>query len=151
MNEEFRKHVEQLHPKFEELLRRKPAPLSKLPRGPETSGIYLLSEGDCHLYIGRSRKIRSRLRMHVGHYAGASFAVKLTREATKKKTTYKAENSFKELLKDPAVAAAFQKAKERIRMMDVRYVEESDSNRQALLEIYATIALGTPYNDFETH
>ena len=42
-------------------------------------------------------------------------------------------------------------AKERIRAMEYRYVEEADQNRQALLEIYCAAVLGTPYNDFGTH
>jgi hypothetical protein len=35
--------------------------------------------------------------------------------------------------------------------MDLRFVEESDPTRQALLEIYAATILKTPYNDFENH
>jgi len=42
-------------------------------------------------------------------------------------------------------------AKERIRGMEYRYVEEADQNRQALLEIYCAVVLATPYNDFGTH
>ena len=52
---------------------------------------------------------------------------------------------------DPAFAAAFLAAKERIRGMEDRYVEEANQNRQALLEIYCAIVLETPYNDFRTH
>jgi hypothetical protein len=52
---------------------------------------------------------------------------------------------------DPTFAAAFSAAKERIRAMQYRYVEEVDQNRQALLEIYCAIVLETPYNDFNTH
>jgi hypothetical protein len=29
--------------------------------------------------------------------------------------------------------------------------EETDQNRQALLEIYCPVVLGTPYNDFGAH
>ncbi len=47
--------------------------------------------------------------------------------------------------------SAFDKAKERIALMDTRFVEESDPVRQALLEIYAATVLKTPYNDFDTH
>jgi hypothetical protein len=52
---------------------------------------------------------------------------------------------------DPAFVLTFQEAKERIRNMEYRYVEEKDQNRQALLEIYCAVVLGTPYNDFGTH
>lgn len=151
MNETFRQHVEQLHAKFEALMAMTPVAFTALPKSADQSGIYLLTEGDQHLYIGRSRKIRSRLRMHVGHYAGASFAVKLARHATGRPSSYSTKDSVKELLKDPAFSAAFDAAKKRIREMRIRYVEEPDSYRQALLEIYATLALGTRYNDFDTH
>ena len=52
---------------------------------------------------------------------------------------------------DALFAAAFMAAKERIRTMEYRYVEEGDQNRQALLEIYCAVVLRTPYNDFGTH
>jgi hypothetical protein len=52
---------------------------------------------------------------------------------------------------DPTFAAAFIAAKERIRKMEYRYVEEAHQNRQALLEIYCAVVLETPYNDFGTH
>jgi hypothetical protein len=35
--------------------------------------------------------------------------------------------------------------------MDLRFVEEADPTRQALLEIYAATVLETPFNDFENH
>jgi hypothetical protein len=34
---------------------------------------------------------------------------------------------------------------------DIRYVEEAEPNRQALLEIYVAVALDTPFNDFKNH
>lgn len=151
MNEVFRAHVEALHARFEALVGQAPVTLIGLTKDAEKSGIYLLSEGLQNLYVGRSKNIRKRLRMHVGHYAGASFAVKLARLATRRKTSYTTKDSIKELMNDPSFLMSFQQAKERIGRMEIRYVEEPDCNRQALLEIYATLALGTPYNDFETH
>jgi hypothetical protein len=35
--------------------------------------------------------------------------------------------------------------------MDIRFVEESDAVRQALLEIYVASGLQAPFNDFENH
>ena len=35
--------------------------------------------------------------------------------------------------------------------MDIRFVEETDAVRQALLEIYVALALGTTFNDFDNH
>ena len=55
------------------------------------------------------------------------------------------------MTKEPDFAEAFIAAKARIRKMDLRFVEETDPFRQALLEMYAAVALKTPHNDFETH
>ena len=54
-------------------------------------------------------------------------------------------------MEDEDFKKAFEDAKERIRKMDFRYVEETDPTRQALLEIYCAVVLGTPYNSFKTH
>ena len=152
MNETFRQHVEQLHGTFEALVRMNPVTMATLPPTMPRSGVYLFSEGPKHLYIGRSRKIRQRLRLHVGGPAGASFAFKLARETCgRPKPTYVKEGSRTDLMTMPEFAEAFEAAKCRIKSMDIRFVAEADCNRQALLEIYATISLDTPYNDFETH
>jgi hypothetical protein len=55
------------------------------------------------------------------------------------------------LCKHPIFVPAFVEAKRRVANMDIRYVEEADPVRQALLEIYVATSLGTPYNDFENH
>jgi hypothetical protein len=39
---------------------------------------------------------------------------------------------------NPEFIAAFKTAKDRIRAMEFRFVEETDQNAQALLEIYCT-------------
>lgn len=82
----------------------------------------------------------------------AAFAFRLAREATgQTRATYKKEGSRPALMKDPAFVAAFHAAKARIRQMDVRFVEERDPVRQAILEVYVAVVLNTPYNDFDTH
>ena len=152
MNDMFRRHVEQLNAKYESLLAMAPTTFGSLPRDIPTSGIYLFSEGNSHLYVGRSKRLRHRLHYHCSSAKDAPFAFKLAREQTGNlKATYSSKGSREELLTDPAFAAAFLAAKARIRRMQIRFVEEADPVRQALLEIYVTIALGAPYNDFDTH
>lgn len=119
------------------------------------SGIYLFSEGGNHLYVGRSRDMRERLRRHcrprATHLTGP-FALHLAREATNNvKATYKKEGSRAALMRDPDFCAAFDVAKARIRKMDIRFIAEPDPIRQAVLEIYVAVVLETPYNDFDTH
>jgi hypothetical protein len=153
VNEIFRQHVEQLHGRFEALMRMAPLTLSALPKDVPKSGIYLFSEGPRHLYVGRSKRLRHRIRYHSSSSADdAPFAFKLAREQTgNAKASYSPTGSRKALLADLVFRAAFQSAKKRIRQMDIRFVAEPDTNRQALLEIYTTIALDAPYNDFDTH
>ena len=55
------------------------------------------------------------------------------------------------LMQRSAFVNAFEATKERIRDMEYRFVEETDQNRQALLEIYRAVVLCTPFNDFGTH
>ena len=83
----------------------------------------------------------------------AAFAFKLARENTGKTTaSYKAgDDNRKGLMRNPEFVAAFKAAKARIREMDFRFVEETDQNVQALLEIYCTLVLDARYNDFNTH
>src|SRR5262245_20864046 len=89
MNEVFWQHVERLHEKFEALMRMEPVSLTRLPRVVPKSGTNLFSEGQSHLYVGRSKRIRERLRYHCGFAKDAPFAFKLARETTgKTKATY---------------------------------------------------------------
>ena len=155
MHSRFAKYIKSLHPSLERLIAMPPVKAYALPANTPASGIYLLSDGHRHLYVGRSRRLRSRIQRHSrpgASYRSAAFAFQLAREMTgHKKATYKTEGSRRELSKDPKFAKAFQKAKDRIRQMDVRYVREPHPLRQALLEMYAAVALGTRYNDFDTH
>ncbi len=82
----------------------------------------------------------------------AAFAFRLAREATGELlATYKAKGSRRELAGRPRFINAFARARARIRAMDVRYVSEPDPIRQAVLEMYVAVAVGAPYNDFDTH
>ena len=57
----------------------------------------------------------------------------------------------KELLADPQFSAALDAARTKISEMHVRYVQEVDPVRQALLEIYVAVVVNARYNDFDTH
>ena len=155
MHENFKQHIESLHPSFERLVRSVPFTFGSLPSQLPLAGIYLFSEGEKHLYVGRTNSLRRRLQQHCrpgsGHNS-APFAFRLAREARNVlKATYKAEGSRDQLVKEEAFALAFTAAKTRLRDMNIRVVEESDPLRQALLEMYVAVALEAPYNDFDNH
>jgi hypothetical protein len=67
------------------------------------------------------------------------------------KASYSPIGSRAELVTDPVFGPAFTSAKSRLTSMDLRFVEEADPVRQALLEIYVATTLETPYNDFDNH
>jgi hypothetical protein len=156
MDSKFVAHVEALKPQLHSLLTISPVTPESLPANMPRNGIYLLSEGERHLYVGRSNNIRKRISRHSSPSAThrmAAFAFRLAREATGNiKATYKkGEGSRAALMKDPVFVSAFTAAKYRIRKMNLRFVEEADPVRQTLLEIYVAVVLDTPYNDFDTH
>jgi hypothetical protein len=156
MHETFRSLAESLQPKFEQLVQMTPVTTGILPPEIKGPGVYVFSEIGRHLYVGRTRNVRSRYRQHTGEGAGhnsAPFAFKLAREATGiLKSTYKNdETSRPNLMLNPQFREAFGHALVRMRAMEFRFVEESDPTRQCLLEIYVSVVCGSPYNDFDTH
>jgi len=155
MDPGFAEYAESLHRLFEALIQMPPVSAAALPRILPKECVYLFSENEIPLYVGRTRKLRQRLRNHCGDSSGqnqAVFAFKLAREETGNiKAGYSKENSRKALIEVVSFAGAFANAKKRIRNMQLRFVEVKDPLSQALLEIYASFVLKTRYNDFETH
>jgi predicted GIY-YIG superfamily endonuclease len=155
VDEAFKRFVEMLRPAFERLMLMTPLSMSAIPKRLPEKCIYLLSEGPNHLYVGRTRKLGRRLRQHSiagAQHNQAVFAFKLAREVTGRlAAAYSVEGSRKMLCAEPEFAEAFKQSKARVRNMDLRFVEEADPTRQALLEIYASVVLRTKYNDFDTH
>ena len=156
MDPRFLLYLKDLNPNFQALLSMNSFTPISLPKVMCNRGVYLLSEGEKHLYVGRSNFIRKRLSRHCRPSAThrmASFAFRLAREKTGNlKPTYKkGAGSRTALVTDESFIGAFNSAKARIRQMSVRFVEETDPTKQALLEIYVSIVLQTPYNDFDTH
>lgn len=116
------------------------------------AGVYSLSEADRPLYVGRTRNLPNRLSAHRSSTVKrATLAVKMARLHSDLPANYKRSRSAVHLHKhDRRFRAEFDKARERISALEVHYVREDDDVQQALLEIYAAIRLGTPYNSFRT-
>jgi predicted GIY-YIG superfamily endonuclease len=155
MDRRFAELIDSLEPKYQALVTMPPIKYGALPRDLPARGIYLFSEAGEHLYVGRTNRLRERLRGHCipssTHFT-ATFAFRMARKMTgKMQASYTKSGSRADLLKDVTFASAFEAAKRRIASMDLRFVEESDPTRQALLEIYTATVLRTPYNDFDNH
>ena len=140
MHDKFRAYTEALHPKFETLMGVIPVTTGTLPREIKGAGVYMFSENGRHLYVGRTRNVRSRYGQHTRTGTGhnnAPFAFKLARETTGiLKSTYKSdETSRANLMFNSDFLGAFNAALARMRAMEFRFVEEKDPTRQCLLEI----------------
>ena len=155
MHKRFAKIIPDLDRSFRDLMAMRPVCVPSLPKDMPKAGIYLFTERREHQYVGRSRSLRRRLQTHCrpsSSHNSAVFAFLLAREATgRRKASYVPKGSRAALLRNRKFRRAFEDAKDRIRKMQVRFVEEACPLRQALLEIYAAVALKTPHNDFDTH
>ena len=155
MHSEFQHHIEALHPALEALLQCEPFAFAKLPKQLPQAGVYLFSEKGLHLYAGRTNGLRKRLQQHCrdsSTHNSAPFAFRLARvQCNVLKATYKAQGSRAHLSKDETFSRAFLSAKSRVKTMEIRVVEEAVPMRQALLEMYVAVSLGTAYNNFDNH
>jgi hypothetical protein len=155
MDRNFHQLVDRLEPKYRALMAMAPVRYSNLPRQMPERGVYLFSEGDQHLYVGRTNRIRQRLAGHCrpsSNHFSATFAFRLARQETGLlKAAYSPKGSRGDLVTDLTFGPAFVRAKARIADMDLRFVEEADPVCQALLEIYVAVTLKTPFNDFDNH
>ncbi len=116
--------------------------------------IYYFSEDGVTLYVGRTKDVRQRYKNHCHPGSkgnDAPFAFKLARiETGKVKPSYKAEGSRKQLMEDELFKAAFDQSKDRIRKMELRFIEIEDPIMQTLFEVYASLVLKSVHNDFAT-
>jgi len=149
---EFQKKIETVKEKADTLLNQEPVRFNGLPKCLPKQGVYVFSEGNKHLYVGRSNNVKRRLREHImGDERKAPFAIRLAREAAGKQATYRKESSIATLMKIPKFEKSFKMNKEKIRKMKIRCIEESDPITQALLEICAAVVANSKYNSFDNH
>lgn len=118
-------------------------------------GIYLYSEGDMHLYVGRTRDLSRRWGDHTAPSQGinsASFAFNIAKRAAKS-AGLDISIARGPLALDPVFKQAFTDAKARVRAMDYRFVRVDSPILSTVGEVYAAIVLGTEgdFNAFETH
>jgi hypothetical protein len=140
--------VKELHAKLSGM---EPVSPDGLPPADTFPGVYVFYERGRALYAGRGGNVRERVMQQSRNSVhDAPFAYRLARKATGRRATYKVEGGRKWLKKDAEFCEALRKAKVRIRRMSVRYVRVDDPVTQALLEIYTSTVLGTPYNEFKT-
>jgi hypothetical protein len=127
--------------------------MGDLPQEMPRAGVYIFSEDGHALYVGRTNNLRNRLQYHTrNNHNQATLAFLLARKLTgNTKATYQKKGSRNDLLDQPAFRLAFDDARERIKKMDVQFIEERNPIKQALLEICAALRAKAIYNDFDNH
>jgi hypothetical protein len=153
MTDQFDKVVADVKQKFDDLQCSTKCCVSALPENMPSAGIYLFSENGLPLYVGRTNNLRKRLQYHTrNNHNQATFAFLLARHQTgNRKASYQAKGSRQDLLTDPTFHAAFDAARQRIREMDVQFVEEPDFIKQTILEVFAAFQTKAQFNDFDNH
>jgi hypothetical protein len=155
MHKIFKEYVDSLEPSFQRLINMKPVTVATLPSDTPQAGIYLFSEAGENLYVVRTNTIRKRLQTHCRDGSGhnsATFAFRLARQITgMTQATYSVKGSRQELQRDLKFSPVFIEQKLRVRNMNVQFVSEPEPMRQALLEMYVSVSLSTPHNDFDNH
>ena len=147
---------------FQEHLSRLPVYLSRLLESPFLTssdlasvpkrGIYVFYEDGTPIYVGRSNTMRIRLQSHgrasSGHES-ATFAFLLAKSHPECPPLGKLSRA--NLQAHPEFAPLYARCKQRIAAMRIRVVEIEDQVDQTLFEVYAALALQTPYNHWHTH
>ncbi|MCX6844544.1 MAG: GIY-YIG nuclease family protein [candidate division WOR-3 bacterium] len=152
--DEFTQAVQNAKEKCAALLASPRCSMYRLPADMPLKGVYLFSEKGRALYAGRSDKLRKRLRLHVRNsHNTATLAFLIARDKTGlRKATYQKAGSRSELLKkNRRFLSEFELARERIRCMDIQFIEEAEPTRQVIIEICVALLAGTKYNRFDNH
>ena len=153
LNEEFKMLVAKLPSLLEQLVNSPRKPWSDLGNIPK-KGIYVFFENGDPLYVGRSNRMKKRIKEHgwkSSTHHSAQFAFNLAKKAAEE-IGIDIGRRRDELKKDATFARLFIEAKERISRMSIRVVEINDPIIQTNFEVYSSLALGTTqYKDFDTH
>ncbi|GAB2712541.1 hypothetical protein GCM10011495_06730 [Hymenobacter frigidus] len=117
-----------------------------------TAGNYVFYENGLPMYVGRSRRLRSRLQEHGRDGSGhndANFAFLLAYESATDQNI-DITRTRAALSDCTEFSPVFLACKRRVAAMSVRFLSVPDDLEQGLLEVYAALALPTRYNDFQT-
>lgn len=153
MNRQFKQLIDQMPDLMQELNNSNYYTYGSLGNLPQ-KGVYVFYDGDKPVYVGRTNRMRSRIKEHgrpgSGHNS-APFAFNMAKkQAAEKGIDLLKTRSLLE--KDELFKNLFKLSKEKITKMQIKVIEINDPNLQALFELYASIELNTyDLNSFDNH
>jgi len=150
--------------KFSKYIQRMPILLNELKRKPllnrnelygiPRSGVYVFYRENKPLYVGRSNRLKERILEH-GRPSSDHYSATLAFNIAKKRMNFNRNKhrlaTRNELEKAPGFKEAFFLARKQVAEMQVKVIEIEGQIEQAMFEIYASLAFGTEFNDFNTH
>ncbi len=117
----------------------------------DTPGIYVFYDDGTPVYVGRTRKLRQRLRAHVcDSHNSASYALKRTRAAHGLAATYTKSMSRKVIATEEPYRQTFLDEIAKIKGMRIRFLEVQDPIEQYLLELLASLKFEVSLSGFDT-
>jgi putative restriction endonuclease len=124
MNPIFATHIETVPKLFSVLREATPFVEKGLVAQRKRAGIYAFFENNVPQYVGRTKNLKQRLRSHilVNHYS-AAFAFKMARGNLGLPATYNAVGARGQLQNDAIFRPEFLRQMERVKAMQVRFVE----------------------------
>ena len=155
MNERFGELIDKMPTNLQSLLEQPPITIDEIgiTQMPQ-KGVYVFFEDNKPIYVGRSNRLKERLREHSqsssDHYS-ATLAFRITKKSASAIRIKSKKQTNEQLMKNSDFVKEFKAAKERISRVKIRFVEIEDQIEQAVFEIYAHLELGTELNDFNTH
>ena len=117
-------------------------------------GVYVFYENGEAIYVGRSNRLKQRLKEHSqisSDRYSATLAFRIAKQEYYNSQKKGRRQTNEQLMKNSIFREKFEAAKGRIAKTRIRFVEIEDQVEQAMFEIYAALVLDTELNDFGTH
>jgi len=155
MNERFKNLTDKMPLLLQSLLKQPPIRIEDIgiTQVPQ-KGIYVFFEESKPIYVGRSNRLKQRLREHSqssSDHFNATLAFRIAKNSDISTQMKKEKKTNQQMMENSDFTEQFEAAKERISKAIIRFVEIEDQVEQAVFEIYAHLELRTELNDFDTH
>jgi len=155
MNERFKKLADRMPLRLQSLLEQPLISIDDIgiTQVPQ-KGVYVFFEDNKPIYVGRSNRLKKRIKEHSqissDHYS-ATLAFRIAKQNTSTLQKKERKLTNQQLMSNSDFVEKFKAAKDRIARTKARFIEIEDQIEQAMFEIYASLALKTELNDFSTH
>ena len=152
MNNKFKEIIDQF-PELMQQLVNSPLKLQSNLGDIPNKGIYVFYENEKPIYVGRSNRMKNRIKEHgwkSSQNNKAPFAFNLAKKIANEEDM-DINKTRDELDKDSTFSNLFSKQKEGVSEMKVRVIEINDPIIQTIFEVYVSMEFNTEYNDFDTH